>query len=162
MHAPHLWLHQRRNLSEIPPGLQCNPTFSQPVLVPGAAYVCVYNITQQFLQPEVLPCLFTPFSRYQGSNSVVVKNTGTTLQVNFEAGSNSVSWAGQQLELLQYHFHTPSEHTVEGSHTAMEAHLVHRNTQTGRPARTHTNRLSLLIRRGAYHKGCAWFLCRGQ
>jgi carbonic anhydrase len=69
--------------------------------------------------------------RYQSNNGVTVKNTGTTLQVNFEPGSNSITWAGQQLELLQYHFHTPSEHTVEGAYSSMEAHLVHRNKATG-------------------------------
>jgi carbonic anhydrase len=69
--------------------------------------------------------------RYQTNNNVTVKNTGTTLQVNFEPGSNHIIWAGQQLELLQYHFHTPSEHTVEGVCSSMEAHLVHKNKTTG-------------------------------
>jgi hypothetical protein len=52
------------------------------------------------------------------------------LQVNFEPG-NRVSWGDVQLELLQYHFHTPSEHAWDGQRSAMEAHLVHRNTATG-------------------------------
>lgn len=52
------------------------------------------------------------------------------LQVNFEPG-NSVAWGDAQLELLQFHFHTPSEHAWDGQRSAMEAHLVHRNTATG-------------------------------
>jgi carbonic anhydrase len=52
------------------------------------------------------------------------------LQVNFQPG-NSVSWGDAQLELLQYHFHTPSEHAWDGQRSAMEAHLVHKNTATG-------------------------------
>lgn len=52
------------------------------------------------------------------------------LQVNFQPG-NIVSWGNAQLELLQYHFHTPSEHAWDGQRSAMEAHLVHRNTATG-------------------------------
>ncbi len=44
---------------------------------------------------------------------------------------NTCSVAGQQLELLQFHFHTPSEHAFDGRRTAMEAHLVHRNKATG-------------------------------
>lgn len=51
--------------------------------------------------------------------------------MNLQPGSNSISWQGQQLELLQYHFHTPSEHTVEGVPSSMEAHLVHSNKETG-------------------------------
>eukprot|EP00878_Enallax_costatus_P019696 GHUV01020786.1.p1 GENE.GHUV01020786.1~~GHUV01020786.1.p1 ORF type:complete len:333 (+),score=85.23 GHUV01020786.1:274-1272(+) len=71
-----------------------------------------------------------PVVRYQTDNSVRIKNTGTTIQVNFQPG-NSVSWGQQQLELLQYHFHTPSEHAWDGQRSAMEAHLVHRNMSTG-------------------------------
>ena len=29
--------------------------------------------------------------------------------------------------MAQFHFHSPSEHTVAGKHTDMEAHLVHRD-----------------------------------
>lgn len=36
------------------------------------------------------------------------------------------------LELLQFHFHTPSEHTYKGKHTSMEVHLVHRDITGGR------------------------------
>jgi carbonic anhydrase len=34
-------------------------------------------------------------------------------------------------DLLQFHFHTPSEHALNGYRTSMEAHLVHRNRATG-------------------------------
>ena len=39
--------------------------------------------------------------------------------------------AGAPHRLIQFHFHTPSEHVVAGRHMAMEAHLVHKNLQTG-------------------------------
>lgn len=39
--------------------------------------------------------------------------------------------AGQRHRLLQFHFHTPSEHTIDGRWLAMEAHLVHKNLETG-------------------------------
>ena len=29
-------------------------------------------------------------------------------------------------ELAQYHFHGPSEHTLEGAHFPMEMHMVHK------------------------------------
>lgn len=31
---------------------------------------------------------------------------------------------GSELELVQFHFHTPSEHTFDGAHTSLEVHLV--------------------------------------
>ena len=34
--------------------------------------------------------------------------------------------------LPQYHFHTPSEHALNGKRFAMEVHLVHRNVNSGR------------------------------
>jgi len=53
-------------------------------------------------------------------------NNGHTIQVNYERGS-SVTIDGKQYHLLQFHFHTPSENTVDGNPHAMEAHLVHRS-----------------------------------
>lgn len=34
---------------------------------------------------------------------------------------------GQKYTLLQFHFHTPSEHTVNGKHFDMEMHMVHKD-----------------------------------
>lgn len=41
------------------------------------------------------------------------------------------SVAGRDLELVQWHFHTPSEHAFDWERKAMEVHLVHKDTQTG-------------------------------
>lgn len=38
---------------------------------------------------------------------------------------------GNKYDLIQYHFHTPSEHAFQGKKTSMECHLVHRNRSTG-------------------------------
>ena len=62
---------------------------------------------------------------YQSAPLEVVNN-GHTIQVNYPKGS-SVKIDGQKYELLQFHFHTPSEHTVEGEAYPMEVHLVHQN-----------------------------------
>ena len=32
---------------------------------------------------------------------------------------------GKSFALKQFHFHAPSEHTIDGKHAAMEMHLVH-------------------------------------
>lgn len=57
-------------------------------------------------------------------------NNGHTLQVNLPKGSWS-SIRGERYELLQFHFHGPSEHTVDGRPVPMEVHLVHKNTKGG-------------------------------
>ena len=53
-------------------------------------------------------------------------NNGHTIQVNLSPGQ-SLKIGDQAYELLQFHFHTPSEETVAGKHAAMVAHFVHRN-----------------------------------
>jgi carbonic anhydrase len=55
-----------------------------------------------------------------------VVNNGHTVQVNYNPGS-TVKINGDEYELLQFHFHTPSEHTISGKASALELHLVHRN-----------------------------------
>ena len=53
-------------------------------------------------------------------------NNGHTIQANFIGGSpGTMTHAGKVYNLLQFHFHRPSEHTVNGYQYAMEAHLVH-------------------------------------
>ncbi|MCG8424491.1 MAG: carbonic anhydrase family protein [Proteobacteria bacterium] len=57
---------------------------------------------------------------------VDVVNNGHTAQFNYEPGS-WLKIAGTRYELLQFHWHTPSEHTFVGEHQVLELHLVHRN-----------------------------------
>lgn len=52
-------------------------------------------------------------------------NNGHTIQVNLDPGS-SIDVSGTKYDLLQFHFHTPSEHLLDGHHTAMEVHFVHK------------------------------------
>lgn len=65
----------------------------------------------------------TAFFTYQAS-PLSVENNGHSIQVNCPQGS-SVSVGGRRYDLIQYHFHTPSEHTVDGGFYEMEVHLVH-------------------------------------
>ena len=62
---------------------------------------------------------------HYGETPLAVSNNGHTIQVNVEAGS-SISYNARDYELLQFHFHHPSEHTVDGAPAPMELHLVHR------------------------------------
>jgi carbonic anhydrase len=55
-------------------------------------------------------------------------NNGHTVQVNYDAGS-SIRVDGADYQLVQFHFHAPSEHKVAGMGFGMELHLVHRNAR---------------------------------
>lgn len=57
---------------------------------------------------------------------LVVVNNGHTIQVNYAKGS-TVTIDGEKYALVQFHFHTPSEHEINDKAAAMELHLVHRN-----------------------------------
>lgn len=55
-----------------------------------------------------------------------VVNNGHTVQVDVPAG-NYIELDGHRYDLLQFHFHHPSEETVAGKHADMVAHLVHKD-----------------------------------
>jgi carbonic anhydrase len=51
-------------------------------------------------------------------------DNGHTIQINYDGGE-TFKIGSESYALRQYHFHSPSEHTVNGSHYPMELHLVH-------------------------------------
>ena len=53
-------------------------------------------------------------------------NTGHAIQINVRPG-NSVTFRDEVFELKQFHFHSPSEHTVKGKSYPMEVHFVHQH-----------------------------------
>jgi carbonic anhydrase len=53
-------------------------------------------------------------------------DNGHTIQVKYDRGS-TVAVGDLEFELVQFHFHAPSEHTVDGRHYPIEMHLVHRS-----------------------------------
>jgi carbonic anhydrase len=55
-----------------------------------------------------------------------ITNNGHTIQYNFEKG-DYVIVDNMKYELIQIHFHEPSEHTINGVRYPMEVHLVHMN-----------------------------------
>ncbi|MCF6148639.1 MAG: carbonic anhydrase family protein [Candidatus Kuenenia sp.] len=55
-----------------------------------------------------------------------VLNTGHTLQTNYEKGSY-IKINNHRYNLIQFHFHFPSEHHVHGISYDMEAHFVHKD-----------------------------------
>ena len=59
-----------------------------------------------------------------GATAADIINNGHTVQANFPKGS-SIKVDGMDFDLLQCHFHSPSENTVEGVSFPMEGHCVH-------------------------------------
>jgi carbonic anhydrase len=53
-------------------------------------------------------------------------DNGHSIQVNYAPGS-SITLDGQRYELVQFHFHKPSEEKINGRQYPMVAHLVHKN-----------------------------------
>ena len=67
----------------------------------------------------------TPITlKYKADKDVELVNNGHTFQVNYDQGSR-MTFLGKEYELVQFHWHTPSEHTINGQPAAMELHLVH-------------------------------------
>lgn len=62
---------------------------------------------------------------YRPSNFRVIDN-GHTVQVNVEPG-NGITVMGHRYELVQFHFHRPSEERINGRQYEMVAHLVHKD-----------------------------------
>jgi carbonic anhydrase len=71
-----------------------------------------------------------------------VNDNGHTIQVNLAAG-NSIEVLGQRFELIQFHFHRPSEESIDGRRFDMVAHFVHKSLE-GRLAV-----VAVLIERGS-------------
>jgi len=62
---------------------------------------------------------------YQPSE-IRILNNGHTIQINYDAGSY-LETNGKRYDLLQFHFHSPSEHTIDGQLFPAELHLVHKS-----------------------------------
>jgi carbonic anhydrase len=79
------------------------------------------------------------------SRSTEIVNNGHTLQINAEPGSKMML-GDEILQLEQLHFHSPSEHRIDGELFPLEAHLVHRD------ARGFLAVVGILFREGTWNK----------
>ncbi len=62
-----------------------------------------------------------------------IHNNGHSIQIDLtkstQGFSNQLLVNGQPYDLIQFHFHTPSENHINGHSFPMEVHLVHKNAQ---------------------------------
>jgi len=67
-----------------------------------------------------------PIEFHYMAGSVTLENNGHTVMVNVHPGSYIVA-EGVRYDLVQFHFHHPSEEAVKGKLTDMDIHLVHKS-----------------------------------
>ncbi len=58
--------------------------------------------------------------------SLEILNNGHTVEDDYHGGG-TLTIDGHAYALAQFHFHSPSEHTVDGRHFPLEMHLVHKD-----------------------------------
>lgn len=88
------------------------------------------NIVNEAIIKTTLPKLSFAYSE---KANLTFKNTGAPdveaqIKAYVPSGAGSVTVSGVTYNLLQFHFHTPSEHTINGEETPMEVHFVHADT----------------------------------
>ncbi|MBL7795422.1 MAG: carbonic anhydrase family protein [Saprospiraceae bacterium] len=93
----------------------CSGIFQSPV-----------NITGALFDPS-LSALSLQYTNLETD----IEFNGHTIEFDTEKGNNTLNLNGETYKLLQFHFHTHSEHAIEGIHTPLELHLVHQHPATG-------------------------------
>jgi carbonic anhydrase len=63
--------------------------------------------------------------------AIDIFNNGHTIEQHYEDTGSSIFFEGREYELLQFHFHTFSEHAVDGELGDMELHAVFREPDGG-------------------------------
>lgn len=84
-----------------------------PIDIPGAAVT----------NPADLTFAYKP-------SALTILNNGHTIQATYDQGS-TLTLDGAAYTLRQFHFHLPSEHTLNAKGHDMELHFVHQNAQGG-------------------------------
>ncbi len=67
----------------------------------------------------------TPLNFSYDKTGVNIVNTGHGIKFNV-SGDNTLTIGNKTYKLLQFHYHTQSEHTINGTHFPMEVHFVHK------------------------------------
>jgi carbonic anhydrase len=96
---------------------------------PGAAQSPIDLREDEVTFVDDLPELDFSYAR---RTRVTLVNTGSpdeeaTIRADVPAGAGSFTLGRVRYDLLQFHWHTPSEHEIEGRRTALEMHFVHRS-----------------------------------
>ncbi|KAG6778277.1 hypothetical protein POTOM_018131 [Populus tomentosa] len=61
---------------------------------------------------------------YKPGNAIL-KNRGHDIMLKWDSGAGTIDINGTEYVLNQCHWHSPSEHTIDGKRFALELHMVH-------------------------------------
>ena len=89
----------------------CNGDSQSPIDVPSA----------ESQEPAVVGAVTAEY----GTSSLKMVDTGFGIQVNVDEGTGSFMYGGTTYKVAQFHFHTPSEHSVDGKLADAAVHFVH-------------------------------------
>jgi carbonic anhydrase len=101
------------------------------VCVPHASQSPINIIKDEVVKMQNIPQITFDYGEGDRGGTNVINTGHGTMQVNFEEGKYTAIVDGRTLNLVQFHFHTPSEHSINGQHAAMEVHLVHQDVNSG-------------------------------
>jgi carbonic anhydrase len=73
---------------------------------------------------DAIPARLPPLKLTWSKRTDTIINNGHTIQLNC-SGDSALDVAGASYRLVQFHFHRPSEHLVNGKSFPMEVHFVH-------------------------------------
>ena len=91
------------------------------------------------------------------SDCDAVENLGHTIQVDFKKGS-TCDINGKNYTSKQFHFHTPSEHLIDGVTYPLEMHIVNVRTESSNPDKPSYIVLSVMFKMGVENKFLKEFL----
>jgi len=100
-----------------------------------------------------------PLSFVFHSDINAAENLGHTIQVDFKPGSNCMV-NGKDYSSKQFHFHTPSEHLVDGMTFPMEMHIVNMVIDSGKKDNPSYLVVALLFKMGAENNFLKEFLSK--
>ena len=97
------------------------------------------------------------FSIKFNAGVTAVENLGHTIQLDFKEGSTTLA-GGKTFTSKQFHFHTPSEHMIDGMTFPLEMHIVNILKDTGTQHAPQYLVIALLFRMGKENKFIREFL----
>lgn len=75
---------------------------------------------------KILPHLGRLHRSYQAANATLV-NSGHYIMVKWSNSAGTIRVKGKNFTLMQCHWHSPAEHTVNGRRYPLEIHMVHKS-----------------------------------
>ncbi|KAF9597194.1 hypothetical protein IFM89_016335 [Coptis chinensis] len=76
---------------------------------------------------DIVPHLGELKMKYKPSNATL-RNRGHDIMLQWTGYAGSIEISGTNYKLVQSHWHTPSEHAIDGKRFDLEQHMVHQST----------------------------------